>query len=76
MTTRAGSEKYDRSFTHAFMHPGMDPERWKNRSNYVAQNVIQSGPKKLSIYHPSGDRYVLRTDGFIRSTPARRKPKS
>jgi hypothetical protein len=27
MTTRAGSAKYDRPFTHAFIRPGMDPER-------------------------------------------------
>ena len=65
MTTRAGSEKYDRAFTHAFIRPGMDPASWKNRSNYAALNVIQSSPKELSIYHRSGERYDLRTDGFI-----------
>jgi hypothetical protein len=65
MSTRAGSSKYDRLFTEAFIRPGFDPARWRNRSNYVALNIVPSGPKEMSIYHRSGDRYVLRTDGFI-----------
>ena len=65
MSTRAGSTKYDREFTEAFIRPGLDPERWKNRSNYVALNVISTSPTEMSIYHCSGDRYVLRTDGFV-----------
>jgi hypothetical protein len=65
MSTRAGSTTYDRTFTEAFIRPGMDPARWRNRSNYVALNVVPTGPAELSIYHRSGDRYVLRTDGFI-----------
>ena len=65
MTTRAGSEHYDRIFTEAFIRPGLDPVRWKNRANYVALNVIPTSPTEMSIYHRSGDRYVLRTDGFV-----------
>ena len=65
MSTRADSTRYDRVFTEAFIRPGMDPQRWRNRSNYVAQNVIPLNEKEMSIYHRSGDRYVLRTDGFI-----------
>jgi len=65
MSTRAGSDKYDRPFTKAFIRPGMDPDAWRNRSNYVAQNVIQTAPDELSIWHRSGDRYTLRPDGFI-----------
>lgn len=65
MTTRAGSEHYDREFTEAFIRPGLDPVRWKNRANYVALNVIPTSPMEMSIYHRSGDRYVLRTDGFV-----------
>lgn len=64
MTTRAGSTHYDRPFTEAFIRPGLDADRWTNRANYVAQNVVQTGPSELSIYHRSGDRYVLRLDGF------------
>ncbi|QDU04697.1 hypothetical protein V6x_44270 [Gimesia chilikensis] len=65
MTTRAGSSHYDRLFKHAFIRPGLEPEQWKNRANYVALNVVSTSPTEMSIYHRSGDRYVLRTDGFV-----------
>lgn len=66
MATRAGTHAYERLFTEAFIRPGMDPARWGNRSNYVALNVVPTGPGEMSIYHEqSGHRYVLRTDGFI-----------
>ncbi|MEW4528364.1 hypothetical protein [Maioricimonas sp. JC845] len=64
MTSRAGSSHYDRTFGEAFIRPGMDPAAWLNRANYVALNVIPTSPTEMSIYHRSGDRYVLRTDGF------------
>jgi len=65
MSTRAGSQQYDRLFTEAFIRPGMDAARWRNRANYVALNVVPTGPTEMSIYHRSGDRFTLRTDGFI-----------
>jgi hypothetical protein len=65
MSARPGAGRYDRLFTEAFIRPGLDPERWGNRANYVANNVIQTGPEELSIYHRSGDRFVIRPDGFI-----------
>ncbi len=65
MSSRAGSETYDRLFTEAFIRPGLDPERWGNRANYVAQNVVPTSEEEMSIYHKCGNRYVLRTDGFI-----------
>ncbi len=65
MSTRAGAERYDRTFTEAFIRPGLDPARWINRANYVANNILPTGPEELSIYHRSGDRYTLRPDGFI-----------
>jgi len=65
MTSRAGSASYTRLFKEAFIRPGLDPERWGNRSNYVALNVVPTGPMEMSIYHKSGYRYVLRTDGFV-----------
>ena len=64
MTSRGGSS-YDRTFMEAFIRPGLEPDRWRNRSNYVAQNVVPTGPAEMSVYHaPGGCRYVLRTDGF------------
>lgn len=65
MSSRAGSNKYDRLFKEAFIRPGFDPERWRNRTNYVSQNVVPTGPTEMSIYHRLGDRYTLRTDGFV-----------
>lgn len=65
MTTRAGSTVYDRLFTEAYIRPGLDSDRWGNRANYVALNVVPTGPTEMSIYHSkSGVRYTLRTDGF------------
>lgn len=66
MTTRAGSESFNRLFTEAFIRPGLDPERWASRANYAALNVVPTGDSEMSVYHArSGCRYVLRTDGFI-----------
>jgi len=66
MSSRAGSASFDRTFPEAFIRPGLDPERWGNRSNYAALNVVPTGPAEMSIYHAkSGYRYVLRTDGFV-----------
>lgn len=65
MTSRAGREHYDRTFPEAFIRPGLDPKRWGNRANYAALNVVPTSPTEMSIYHRSGDRYVMRTDGFI-----------
>ena len=64
MTSRAGSTHYDRTFGEAFIRPGLDLAAWTNRSNYVALNVVPTTPTEMSIYHRSGNRYVLRTDGF------------
>ncbi|NLX99878.1 MAG: hypothetical protein GXY83_27590 [Rhodopirellula sp.] len=65
MTSRAGSTCYARPFMEAFLRPGLDPQRWGNRSNYAALNVVPTGPDEMSIYHAvSGRRYTLRTDGF------------
>ncbi len=63
MTSRGGN-KYDRTFLEAFIRPGLDPNKWGNRSNYAALNVVPTGPNEMSIYVRER-RYVLRTDGFV-----------
>ncbi len=63
MTTR-GANPYDRSFREAFIRPGLDPERWGNRSNYAALNIVPTGPAEMSIYTTPFRRFTLRTDGF------------
>ncbi len=50
----------------AWIKPGLDPERWLNRMNYIAWGMVQETPETLLFYH---DRkhlvYRLRTDGFV-----------
>lgn len=64
MSCRAGARRYDRSFTHAFIRPGLDPSRWGNRANYAAWQVVPTSPEEMSIY-VNDRRYTLRTDGFV-----------
>lgn len=64
MAAREGGP-YVRLFPEAFIRPGLDPDRWGNRSNYAALNVVPTSDREMSIYHfMSGKRYVLRLDGF------------
>lgn len=65
MASRAGKSHYERLFTEAFIRPGLDPERWASRGNYAALNVVPTGAAEMSVYHESGHRSTLRTDGFI-----------
>ncbi len=62
MTSRGGNS-FDRTFTEAFVRPGLDPARWGNRANYAALGVIPTSETEMAIY-VHNDRYVLRTDGF------------
>ena len=65
MTSRGGTQ-YDRRFMEAFIRPGLEPDRWGNRANYVAQNIVPTGPDEMSLYlAPIGRRYIMRTDGFV-----------
>lgn len=63
MTAR-GNQPFDRTFREAFIRPGLDPNRWGNRSNYAALNVVPTGPEEMSIYMTPFRRFTLRTDGF------------
>jgi hypothetical protein len=73
MTTRAGTQHFDRPVKEAYIRPGRDPARWKNRANYVALNLLPTGDGEMSIYHRSGRRYVLRTDGFMSANAGHRQ---
>lgn len=69
MSSRAGTSRYDRLFTEAFIRPGLEKARWEDRANYAALNIVPTGPAKMSIYHAnSGHRYTLRPDGFVSVT--------
>lgn len=63
MTAR-GSSKFDRTFREAFIRPGLDKNRWGNRSNYAAWHIVPTGPEEMSIYMTPFRRFTLRTDGF------------
>ncbi len=63
MTAR-GDGPYDRTFREAFIRPGLDPDRWGNRSNYAALNIVPTSVEEMSIYLTPFRRFVMRTDGF------------
>lgn len=71
MTTRGGAV-YDRTFMEGFVRPGCCPEDWVSRTNYAAENVVQTGETEMSLYvnhnyaQPTAylRRYALRLDGF------------
>lgn len=64
MNSRAGQTHYTRTFTEAFIRPGLEQSRWGNRANYAAWRVVPTSDEALSIY-VNDRRYTLRTDGFV-----------
>ena len=65
MATRPGSDRYHRHFKEAFIRPGLGASGWRNRANYITQNVVQTSDTELSMFMYGGGQYVLRLDGFI-----------
>ena len=63
MTARA-DRPYDRTFREAFIRPGLDPNRWGNRSNYSVLNIVPIDPAEMSLYLTPFRRLTMRTDGF------------
>ncbi len=63
MTTRGGA-KYDRTFTQAFIRPGLSKDKWGNRANYAAIGIHQTSATEMSLFLTGGRRYTLRLDGF------------
>ncbi len=70
-TTRGGAT-YNRTFMGAFIRPGIGPQNWVSRTNYLASGIVQTGPTEMSVYlnqdyaQPTAHlhRYSLRLDGF------------
>jgi hypothetical protein len=56
--------RFDRTFREAWIRPGLDPERWGNRSNYAAWNIVQTSPTEMSIYTTPFRRFTMRLDGI------------
>jgi len=65
MTTRPGSDRYDRTFKEAFIRPGMGARGWGNRANYITYHVVPTSDREMSLYMYGGGHYVLRYDGFV-----------
>lgn len=72
MTTRAGTNRYERTFLESFIRPGPGIGNWVSRTNYPALGVLPTSPTEMSMYVTREytlrtnytQRYVLRTDGF------------
>jgi hypothetical protein len=65
MSQRAGQVKYDRPFKSAWIKPGLRESGWGNRENFLAQGLMPTSDQEISLYHRNGDRYTIRTDGFV-----------
>ncbi len=71
MTSRGGN-RYDRTFSGAFIRPGIGLENWVSRTNYPALNLVQTGATEMSLYvnqnygQPTAQlqRYSMRLDGL------------
>lgn len=65
MAARPGADEYTRLFKEAFIRPGLGPDGWGNRANYIAWHVVPTSETEMSLYNVNGDHYTLRLDGFI-----------
>lgn len=55
-----------RPWPGAWIRPGLNPESWGNRYNYLAYGIIPTSENEMSLFHTSnGVRYTLRYDGFV-----------
>ncbi len=70
-----------RRWAEAFIRPGLNPDKWHNRSNYIWWGLVETesplpgGSKELSLYTNEGyyyeskaaktRRYTCRIDGFV-----------
>lgn len=59
-----GPAQFDRTFREAWIRPGLDPNRWGNRSNYAAWNIVQTSDTEMSLYATPFRRFTMRLDGF------------
>jgi len=68
MSSRAGTALFNRTFMESFIRPGLEPERWRNRSNYTAYQVVPLNDTQMAIYlcgvNSVMRKLPLRLDGF------------
>jgi len=65
MSSRAGSQSYDRKFAEAWIRPGLSASGWGNRQNYITWQIHPTSKTHLSLYMYGGAHYRLRIDGFV-----------
>ena len=76
LTSRAGSNQYDRTFMETFIRPGPGASNWVSRTNYPATGILPCGTDRMMMfvsrhYLQSSwhvERLLLRTDGFASVT--------
>jgi hypothetical protein len=72
LTTRAGSIRYDRTFSEALIRPGIGAGHWVSRTNYPLTGVFPAGPEQMMVFVTRNylqdawhiERLLLRMDGF------------
>ena len=72
LTSRAGSERYDRTFMETFVRPGPGDSNWVSRTNYPLTGILPAGPDRIQMFVTRHymqkswhiERLLLRTDGF------------
>jgi hypothetical protein len=72
LTSRAGSERYDRTFMETFVRPGPGDSNWVSRTNYPLTGILPAGPDRMQMFVTRHymqkswhvERLLLRTDGF------------
>ena len=72
LTSRAGSNYYDRTFMETFLRPGLSDSDWVTRSNYPLCGFVQYSDSEMLMYvnrsYLQKSWYIeclkLRTDGF------------
>lgn len=72
LTTRAGSERYDRTFPEALIRPGIGAGHWVSRTNYPLTGIFPAGPDQMMFFVNRNylqdswhiERLLMRVDGF------------
>ena len=55
-----------RPFPGAWIRPGLEADRWRNRMNYIALGMVRKDDRELILYHGRKQlMYKFRTDGFV-----------
>jgi hypothetical protein len=72
LTSRAGSDVYDRTFMETFIRPGIGYGNWVSRTNYPLTGIFPLDESRMMMYVSRHymqnswhvERLLLRTDGF------------